>query len=148
MAAREGRLRPFNKVANMDFEMTAPGEPTYNLGVLWEPKDWFAVGAVYQSGSKTTLAGHYQFQAEPMLRKFVEGMYSSLFGPVLASMLGFPLRRFRLCSRATQPCACRFPAHYQLGFKIKPHDRFQLNVDASYSNWRDWNKLTVELIAP
>ncbi len=140
---KEGRLRPFNKVANMDFEMTAPGEPTYNLGVLWEPKDWFAVGAVYQSGSKTTLAGHYQFQAEPMLRKFVEGMYSSLFGPVLASMLGFPTS-IPAVQSGNATMRLPFPAHYQLGFKIKPHDRFQLNVDASYSNWRDWNKLTVE----
>ena len=33
---QKGRLRPFNKVANIQFESTAL-EPTYNLGILWSP---------------------------------------------------------------------------------------------------------------
>lgn len=139
----EGRLRPFNKVANMEFEMTAPGEPTYNLGVLWEPKDWFALGAVYQSGSKTVLTGKYQFQAEPMLPKFVEGMYSSLFGPVLASMLGFPTSIPRVQS-GNVTMKLPYPERYQVGIKLKPHPRVQFNVDASWSDWAQWNKLTME----
>lgn len=140
---QEGRLRPFNKVANMQFEMTAPGEPTYNLGVLWEPKDWFALGAVYQSGSKTTLTGKYQFQAEKMLPKFVEGMYNSLFGPVLASMLGFPTSIPPVQS-GNVTMRLPYPERYQIGLKVKPHPRLQLNMDAGWSDWAQWNKLTME----
>lgn len=139
---KEGRLRPFNKVANIQFESTAL-EPTYNLGILWEPKPWFALGAVYQSGAKTTLTGQYQIQAEPMLPKFVEGMYKSLFGPVLAAMLGFPTYIPPVAS-GNMSMRLPFPEHYQLGVKLKPHERVQFNIDANYSNWARWNKLTVE----
>ena len=83
---KEGRLRPFNKAGSMQFDMTAPVDPTFNLGVLWEPKDWFGAGLVYQSGTRSTLTGRYTFQAEPMLPRFVNGMYSSLLGPVVAAM--------------------------------------------------------------
>ncbi|HET8869900.1 MAG TPA: outer membrane protein transport protein [Aquabacterium sp.] len=140
---KEGRLRPFNKVANMNFQMSAPLEPTYNVGVLWEPKDWFALGAVYQSGSDTVLTGRYQFQAEPMLPKFVDGMYHSLLGPVIASMLGFPTSIPPVQS-GNVTMKLPFPEHYQVGLKLKPIDRLQFNVDASYSNWSRWNKLTME----
>lgn len=140
---KEGRLRPFNKVANMNFQMTSPLEPTYNLGILWEPKNWFALGATYQSGANSTLTGHYEFQTEPMLPKFVDGMYHSLLGPVLASMLGFPTSIPPVQS-GNVTMKLPFPEHYQVGLKFKPHDRFQFNVDANYSNWARWNKLTME----
>ncbi|HET8869953.1 MAG TPA: outer membrane protein transport protein, partial [Aquabacterium sp.] len=140
---KEGRLRPFNKVANINIEMSAPLEPTYNVGVLWEPKDWFALGAVYQSGTDSVLTGHYQFQAEPMLPKFVDGMYHSLLGPVLASMLGFPTT-IPAVQSGNVTMKLPFPEHYQVGLKIKPIDRLQLNVDAMYSNWSRWRNFTMQ----
>lgn len=140
---KEGRLRPFNKVANFTMQATAPLEPTYNLGVLWEPKEWIALGAAYQSGSNTTLAGRYEFQTEPMLPKFVEGMYHSLLGPVLASMLGLPTS-IPPVESGNMTMKLPFPEHYQIGLKLKPHERFQFNIDANYANWARWNKLTIE----
>lgn len=140
---KEGRLRPFNKVANVNVEMSAPLEPTYNLGILWEPKDWFALGAVYQSGTNTVLTGHYQIQAEPMLPKFVDGMYHSLLGPVLASMLGFPTS-IPAVQSGNVTMKLPFPEHYQVGLKIKPTDRLQFNVDAMYSNWSRWRNFTIQ----
>jgi long-subunit fatty acid transport protein len=35
-----------------------------------------------------------------------------------------------------------YPAHVQLGVKYKPFRRLQLNVDASYTDWHQWDSLT------
>lgn len=140
---QEGRLRPFNRAGTMKFDMTAPLDPTYNVGLLWEPKDWFAFGAVYQSGSKTTLTGRYTFMADPMFPKFVQGMYGSLLGPVVASMFGFPTS---IPDVQTGNATMRlpFPARLQAGIKLKPVSRLQFNVDAMYTDWSKWDKLEIQ----
>lgn len=140
---QEGRLRPFRRAGTMKFDMTAPVDPTYNLGLLWEPKDWFAFGAVYQSGTKTTLTGRYTFMADPMFPKFVEGMYGSLLGPVVAAMFGFPTS---IPDVQTGHATMRlpFPAHLQAGIKLKPTDRIQFNMDAMYTDWSKWDKLEIQ----
>ncbi|MDC8757341.1 OmpP1/FadL family transporter [Janthinobacterium fluminis] len=140
---KEGLVNPFKQAAKMRLEMTAPFDPTINLGVLWEPRDWFAVGAVYQGGAQTQYTGTYTFTTEPMLRNFVNGMNSSLFGPIVGAVLGFPSsipREQKGNLTATIP----FPAHLQVGIKLKPLRYVQLNVDASYARWGDWNALTFQ----
>lgn len=134
-----GRLRPFDKVGSMSFELTAPADPTLNLGVLWEPKPWFAAGAVLQTGSKTVLTGRYAFQAEPNLDQFVRGLYSSLMGPIVAATFGFPTSIPAL-QTGNATLVLPFPEHVQLGIKLKPLPRVQLNVDAGWTNWKRWDK--------
>ena len=65
----EGRLNPFKRALTMSLDGTNPMDPTINIGVLWEPKEWFALGAVYQGGSDTKLTGRYQVHVDPMMRK-------------------------------------------------------------------------------
>ncbi|HEX6707666.1 MAG TPA: outer membrane protein transport protein [Albitalea sp.] len=140
---KEGRLRPFNKIGGMQFEMTAPADPTINLGVLWEPSDRFALGAVYQTGSNSVLTGRYQFNAEPMLDKFVQGMYGSLLGPVVASMFGFP-SSIPPVQHGNVTMTLPYAEHVQVGMKLKPISRVQVNLDANWSNWKRWDKLTFQ----
>lgn len=142
-----GRLRPFEKIGGMQFEMTAPADPTINLGVLWEPSDRFALGASYQSGSNTVLTGRYQFNAEPMLDKFVRGMYSSLLGPMVASMFGFPTS-IPAVQKGNVTLKLPYAEHVQVGLKVKPHSRVQFNMDANWSNWKKWDKLTFQFDQP
>lgn len=140
---KEGRLRPFNKAGNMDFELTAPVDPTLNLGVLWEPKEWFALGASYQFGSKTALTGRFSFQADPMLRKFVDGMYASLQGPILAATFGMPTS-IPAVQSGNVTLVLPFPEHAQVGIKVKPLSFLQFNVDANWTNWKRWDKMTFQ----
>ena len=139
----EGRINPFKKAANLDLNLTAHVDPTINLGVLWEPRDWFALGVVYQGGSKTRVSGQYTIQTEPMLRRFVEGMYSSLLGPIAAGVLGLP-QTIPPVQSGNATATIPFPHRVQVGFKFKPTARFQFNVDANYANWKSWDALTVE----
>jgi long-subunit fatty acid transport protein len=140
---QEGRLRPFNKIGGMSFEMTAPADPTINLGVLWEPSDRLSIGAVYQGGSNSVLTGRYQFNAEPMLDRFVQGMYSSLLGPIVASVFGFPTS-IPAVQSGNVTLVLPYAEHVQVGVKVKPMSRVQLTMDANWSNWRRWDKLTFQ----
>jgi long-subunit fatty acid transport protein len=138
-----GHLRPFNKVGSMQFSATAPADPTLNLGMLWEPYDWFSAGLVYQGGSKTVLTGRYSFQADPTFDLFVRGMYNSLLGPIVASMFGFPTSVPPI-QTGNMTMVLPFPEHLQGGFKLKALDRVQLNLDVGWTNWKRWDKLTFQ----
>lgn len=140
---QEGRLRPFNSIGSMHFDVSAPFDPTLNLGTLWEPTDWFAAGVVYQTGTTTVLTGRYEFDATPMLPAFTQGMYNSLLGPIVASMFGFPTY-IPPTQSGNATLKLPFPDHLQIGFKLKPIERVQFNVDANWTNWKKWSHLTFE----
>ena len=135
---KDGMLDPFKKAANMSMEMTAPFDPTLNLGVLWEPNKSFGLGVSYQGGSNTVYHGRYSFKTDPMLRAFVQGLNSSLFGPLVAGVTGMPQHIPALQSGnlvATIP----FPDKWQVGIKVRPTERLQLNMDVSYTDWAKWD---------
>ncbi|HAT33456.1 MAG TPA: outer membrane transport protein [Janthinobacterium sp.] len=140
---KDGMISPFKKAANMRLEMTAPFDPTINLGVLWEPDPRFALGAVYQGGSQTQYSGTYQFTAEPMLRSFINGLNSGLLGPIAGAVLGFPTS-IPAVQKGNLTATIPFPTHIQVGVKLKPIKYVQLNVDASYARWNQWNSLTFQ----
>jgi len=139
----EGMLSPFKKAANLNLSMDAPFDPTVNLGVLWEPVDWFAWGGVYQSGTKTTYHGTYEFDTNPMLRQFVHGLNASLFGPILAAMTGLPVQ-IPASQKGNVITTMPYPSRFQFGVKLKPVSFVQLNLDASWADWSKWNAMTLQ----
>ncbi len=138
-----GMLNPFQKAANFNVEMTAPFDPTINLGVLWEPTDWFALGAVYQSGTKSIYHGTYQFATDPMVRQFASGLNASLLGPILAATTGLP-SQIPAVQSGNVISSIPYPSRVQLGVKFKPVDFLQFNMDVSYADWSKWNSLTLQ----
>lgn len=137
----EGMVDPFKRAANIDFNMHTSFDPTINIGVLWEPKKWFALGAVFQGGSKTTFSGHYTFHADPMLRQFVRGLNTSLLGPIVGAITAMPaeIPEYQVGNMTAE---IPFPWRAQFGAKLKITDYLQLNADVSYADWAQWNKLT------
>src|SRR5690606_26036325 len=55
-------LGPFQNMASLDVAMTQRFSPSWNIGVLWEPTDWFAWGAVWQAEAKTHMNGDYKIK--------------------------------------------------------------------------------------
>jgi long-subunit fatty acid transport protein len=78
-----------------------------------------------------------------MVRDFVAGMYQSLLGPLVASIFGFPTSIPEYQS-GNLTLVMKTPAHYQIGVKLKPIDMVQLNVDAGYTDWGQWDQLTLQ----
>jgi long-subunit fatty acid transport protein len=140
---KEGMLDPFKKAASFKVDMTAPFEPTINLGVLWEPKKWFGMGIVYQGGSSTTYKGEYEFHTDPMLRQFVKGMNSSLLGPIVGAIVGFP-QEIPEIQAGNVISSINHPARVQMGIKVKPLDFLQFNMDIGYADWSKWKTVTLK----
>jgi len=139
----EGMLNPFKRAANFNLYMDAPVDPTINLGVLWEPTDAFALGAVFQGGTSTTYHGTYQFNTDPMLRQFVGGLNNSLLGPIAAAITGLP-QSIPAVQKGNVVSTVPYPSRFQFGVKYKPVSFLQLNVDVSYADWAKWNAITLQ----
>jgi long-subunit fatty acid transport protein len=137
----EGMIDPFKRAANINFDMQSSFDPTVNIGVLWEPKKWFALGVVYQGGARTTYTGRYTFHADPMLRQFTKGLNSSLLGPIVAGITGLP-QEIPEYQTGNMTAQVPFPWRVQAGIKLMATDYVQLNADVSYADWAQWNQLT------
>lgn len=137
----EGMVDPFKRAANINFDMHNSFDPTVNVGVLWEPKPWFAFGAVVQGGARTAYTGNYMFHADPMLRQFVRGLNSSLLGPIVGAVTALPTEIPEYQS-GNMTAVIPFPWRVQAGVKLMLTDYVQINADVSYANWKSWNQLT------
>lgn len=139
----QGMLNPFQKAANLNLNMVAPFDPTINLGVLWEPTDSFALGAVFQGGTSTTYHGTYQFDTGPMLTSFIGGLNNSLLGPIAAAITGLP-QSIPATQKGNVVSTIPYPSRFQVGFKYRPVSFLQFNFDVSYADWAKWNSITLQ----
>jgi long-subunit fatty acid transport protein len=139
----EGMVDPFKRAANINFDMHASFDPTFNVGILWEPKKWLALGLVYQGGSTTAYRGNYMVHADPMLRSFVRGLNSSLLGPIVGAVTGMP-QEIPEYQSGNMTAEIPFPWRVQAGIKLMATDYVQFNADVSYADWAKWNQLTFQ----
>ncbi|EML5471071.1 outer membrane protein transport protein, partial [Pseudomonas aeruginosa] len=84
-----GNIGPFQNLANIDLDMQQSLSPSFNLGVLWEPTDWFAWGATYQSESRMRLKGKYRVDYGQGWQGFWTGVHKSLGGAILGQMFPY-----------------------------------------------------------
>ena len=136
-----GELGPFTDIANIDIDMQQTLSPTWNLGFLWEPSDWFALGAVYQSEAKMRLKGRYVVDYSQDWQGFWQGLDGSFIGAVFNSLTPdglFDKEQGNVSLNMT------YPAHFASGIKLKPHDRWQINLDIKWTDYAAWDKFELE----
>jgi len=131
-----GRVGPYRDIGTLSMALENRLAPSYNLGILWEPTDWFAWGASYQSESKTTLTGEFEMDYSRDFAGFFSGFRSSLFGAIIGAMFQLPTG----VSKETGYVSTEFtyPQHFQTGFKVRFFDKLQFNVDAGWTDYDEW----------
>jgi long-subunit fatty acid transport protein len=70
-------------------------------------------------------------------------MYSSLFGPIVAAMFGFPTN-IPTDQGGNFTLVLPTPAHWQFGTKLKPIEGLQFDFDAGWTDWGKWDKMTFQ----
>ena len=113
--------------------------PSVNLGLLWEPTDWFAFGIGYQGEAKSKLKGTFDmeytddfanfFALFPFVHRWCDQLDHVLFATGVKRESG------NLSSELT------YPQHLRFGTKFRMFDRLQLNVDAGWTDYAKWKTL-------
>ena len=137
-------LGPFKKMANMDLSLQQTLSPTYNLGILWEPNERFAWGAVYQSNAKMRMKGKYKITYEEGARSLInDGLQSSPTGQILGAILGLPSYMPKQ-EQGLLSMNIEFPAHFQTGIKYKVLPNVQINFDVGWTDFVQWKAFNFE----
>ncbi|MBF0673972.1 outer membrane protein transport protein [Pseudomonas sp.] len=138
---------PFTDLAELDVDLQQTLSPTWNLGILWEPKEWFALGAVYQSEAKMHMQGTYRIDYTKDWQGLWQGLKSSVFGilPPLSVMSADGLYAYE---QGNVSMDLTYPAHFSTGIKIKPHRQWQFNMDVKWTDYSAWEDFELKFDRP
>ncbi|MBN2180261.1 MAG: outer membrane protein transport protein [Deltaproteobacteria bacterium] len=137
-----GGLSPYEQVGKLDFLCEDFFTTSYNLGFLWEPNDWFAFGAVYQSQSETDMSGHYEMEFERSFQNVVNWLGSSPMTISIAAIFALPYRGTPL-QEGTMTIDVPFPARTQFGIMLRPIERLRLLCDLNWTEWGAWENMEI-----
>jgi long-subunit fatty acid transport protein len=134
----EEGLGPFKNLASLDVKMDQRFSPSYNLGVLWEPHERFAWGAVWRSEAKTHMRGDYKISYSNAAQETINGIGGSATGAIALAVLGIPSRvAAEEVGRVSMDLT--MPASFQTGIKVRPTERLQFNIDAVWADYKEWD---------
>lgn len=129
-----GGVGPYDQVGALDLRMRDDFSPNYNVGLLWEPWKWLAIGACYQSEIRTQLTGQYNFAYSEEWQRMVNWFGSSPLLVITSGVFDLPMTPVASQS-GTVTSQITFPRRAQFGIKIKPFSRLSLMADLHWANW-------------
>lgn len=145
-----GELGPYTNFLSVSAEVEDTFTLSYNLGVLWEPNEWFSWGMTYRSEGPGDMEGDFEiiygedisnvlgdlWRSQPGLHNllknyFPEGNYNSEPGTqrVENGKMGL---KFDL------------PQHISTGVSVKLTPTFKVNFDLHWSDWGIVNEIPLE----
>ncbi|GGY42266.1 hypothetical protein GCM10011297_14140 [Bacterioplanes sanyensis] len=137
-----GNIGPYDDVGELRLTTEETLSPSFNLGLLWEPTDWFAFGLGYQSEAVTHLKGTYELEYTRDFADFFRSFRSSIVGAIGGAIFSLPTGQRRESGNVSVEMT--YPQHLQLGTKFRFLDRYQINVDAGWTDFEKWDALKFE----
>lgn len=135
-------LGPFTHVANIKLEVNDPRSISANMGVLYEPTDWFSWGAVYRTQANNNMRGRYTLTYTDSWYNFFKGLNPDVV-KALAS-LGVKAPVPNRSETGTGTVSLPQPSTFGTGFSIKLMPRLQFNIDAKWADYAKWENFTVD----
>ena len=147
------RLGPFTDVTSLEFDAEAPLVPNFNVGWLWQVTDWFRWGMVYQFESRAKLDGYYRLEYNEEWVNFFDGIYRSGLYSLINSLVAFPTGladspHGRGIEYGDAKLEIITPAHFATGVVVQVTPKWQVNIDAKWTDWAVWDGLKVEFDQP
>jgi len=141
-----GNIGPYDDIGTLSIEMSETLSPSFNVGFLWEPEDWFAWGVTYQSGATTHLKGTYDLEYTDDFAGFFQKFQSTILGAIGGAIFQLPsgVKHESGMVSAEQ----EFPQHFQTGIKLRFLDDFQFNYDLGWTDYDKWDELLLEFDRP
>lgn len=134
----EESVGPFKKFGRLSMQMDQTLSPSFNLGLLWEPRDDFSFGMVYQSSAKTKMKGRYSMDNSKGAQELIRAMGTSITGAIGQALLGFP-SYVPPHESGIVSMDLEYPAHFQAGIKYKIIPDLQINFDLGWTDYAAWD---------
>ncbi len=134
----QGNIGPWDDVGRIDIDMQETLSPSYNLGVLWEPTDWFSWGASYMSEADMKLKGTFLMDYTDEWTAFWQGFNASIIGAITAAILGLPRGVDKEAGHATLDLT--IPQTFKTGINVRLSPDFSLAMDATWTDWSEWDE--------
>lgn len=131
-------LDPFAPLAFVDIEMDDYFAPSFHLGVLYEPTDWFTWGMVYRHTTTHRLEGDYELASADKLAELFSGLYEVTGS--LGDFIGLP-RGVSGVQSGKASIELTFPKHIAMGISVRVTPQWKINVDykwTEYGIWKEW----------
>ena len=137
----QGNIGPWDNVGRLDIDMQETLSPTYNLGVLWEPTDWFSWGASYMSEAEMKLKGTFLMDYTDEWTAFWQGFNASIIGAITAAILGLP--RGVPHEAGNVHMDLTIPQMFKTGLSVRLTPDFTLSMDATWTDWSEWDEFVI-----
>ncbi len=134
-----GNIGPWDDVGSLSLDLQETLSPTYSLGVIWEPTDWFSWGASYYSDSDMHLKGTFEIDYTDEWSGFWQSFNSSIIGAISAAILSLPSGAPREAGNVSMKLT--YPQHFKTGISLKVHPKLTVNVDVGYYDWSTFDAL-------
>jgi long-subunit fatty acid transport protein len=141
-----GNVGPYEDVGTLKIDTQESLSPSFNVGFLWEPKDWFALGATYQSGATTNLKGTYELEYTDAYAGFFRKLQSTIFGAIGGANFQLPSGIKKETGLVSLEQV--FPQRFQAGIKLTFFEDFQFNFDLGWSDFNKWDYLEFQFDRP
>ena len=147
-------VRLYETLGRLQFEVEKDLTFGMNIGVLWEPKPWLALGAVYQSAVEMDMEGWFTWDQGQGLLNFFTQLESGL-----ADEFGIPGLKFADLGPGfgalTKPKSAgkakvdmTMPAHFAFGFSLQITPSIKFNADYKFTEWSEWQEIPVQFSEP
>lgn len=139
----QGNVGPWDNVGRLEIDMQETLSTSYNVGVLWEPADWFSWGASYISGSDVKLKGTFLQDYTDEWEAFWRGFNASIEGAITAAVLGLPRGVDRESGHVNLDMV--WPQMFKTGVRIRLSPSFTLSTDATWTDWSVWDEWHIKM---
>ncbi|MGB2109976.1 MAG: OmpP1/FadL family transporter, partial [Marinobacter vinifirmus] len=132
-----GNVGPWDDIGAMNLNLQETISPTYALGVMWEPTDWFRWGASYTSEADMNLKGQFEIQYTDDWSGFWQSVNGSVLGAITSAILSLPSGAPREAGNVSMDLV--YPQHFQTGISVDVHPLLTLNADIGWTDFAQWD---------
>jgi long-subunit fatty acid transport protein len=132
-----GNIGPWDDIGVLSLNLQETVSPTYALGVLWEPTDWFSWGASYTSEADMNMKGTFEIQYTDDWSGFWQRLNNSVLGAISSAILSLPSGAPREAGNVSMDLT--YPQHFQTGVSVDVHPKLTVNVDVGWTDFKQWD---------
>ncbi len=134
-------IGPYANAGNVSIEMEDPLSLSFNVGLLWEPLPWLALGASYQHESVSRLKGHYRVKNSAALQTTTHEIQQTPALSALVRLLSGADINAQAIEEGRAESEYIVPRAFSIGSSLQVLPAWKLNTDLKWIDYSAWDSL-------